>query len=130
MRSIFLHCLIASILASITGIVYQFSYQSALGCDFSKLVNPISISMASSIGCLLMSFGYLLLMKLNVSKLRGWLNIVISFLSIISIIGPMGASLPLDMENPELFPGLIAPLHLFPALSFLSISSLFKNDPQ
>lgn len=129
MKSTLLHGLVASILASTAGIVYHLSYQAALACDFSKLINPVSISMASTIGCLLMSLGYVLLVKFKISHLKGWLNIVISMLSIASILGPMGASLPLDVVSPELFPGLIAPLHLFPALSFLSIEGFFGNNP-
>ncbi|MEM6721236.1 MAG: hypothetical protein AAF611_18040 [Bacteroidota bacterium] len=128
MKKIILHGIIASALASVVGIVYQVIYQSALDCDFSKVINPISISMACIVGCLLISLGYILLSKFNLGKFKGWLNSLISILSFASIIGPIGTTLPLDINNPELFVGLIAPLHLLPALAFFTISSFFKYE--
>jgi len=38
-----------------------------------------------------------------------------------------GFELPLDIEQPELFPGLSAALHLFPVLFWLATKSLFKS---
>lgn len=118
----------SGILASIAGICYQFAYESALSCKFSKIINPVSISMASIIGTILMTLGYWMLSKLRFEKYRLWYFMLINILSIASIIGPMSSTLPLDIENPELFPGLIAPLHLFPALSFITLSTNDKNE--
>jgi hypothetical protein len=36
-------------------------------------------------------------------------------------------SLPLDIEYPELFPGLVVPMHFFPAYAFLTIYPFFKQ---
>lgn len=118
----------SGVLASIAGISYQMAYESALNCNFSKIINPISISMASIIGTILMALGYWIIRKLNLAKHQVWYYLSIAILSIASIIGPMSSTLPIDIENPELFPGLIAPLHLFPALSFITLSTSNKNE--
>lgn len=128
MKLILRHILVSSALASMTGIGYQTAYEAALHCDFSKLVNPVSISMASTIGCTLMSLGNLLLVKLKRSRYKGWYFLCIYFFSILSIMGPIGTTIPLDIQHPELFPGLIAPLHLLPALSCITLSSFFPNE--
>jgi hypothetical protein len=128
MKLILLKTFIPSILASVAGISYQIAYESALNCDFSKLVNPVSITMATTIGCILISLGNLLLIKLKLSRFKGWYFIVINIFSMLSIIGPTGTTLPFDIQSPELFPGLIAPLHLLPALSYITISTFFKNE--
>lgn len=120
--------LFASILASIEGVCYQIFYESALNCDFSKMINPVSISMASTIGCLLIGLGYLIMDKFKIKKYQGWYFLSINILSIISIIGPMSSHLPFDIQNPELFIGLTAPLHLFPILSYVTLSTFFKNE--
>lgn len=127
-NKLIIRAVVSGILASITGICYQLAYESALNCNFSKIINPISITMASIIGTILMTFGYWILGKLKLEKYQLWYLFLINILSIASIIGPMGSTLPLDIENPELFPGLIAPLHLFPALSFITLSTSIKND--
>ena len=56
------------------------------------------------------------------------LNLVIAVLSFASIISPISMSLPLDIESPELFPGLVVPMHFFPALAFFAISPFFKTQ--
>ena len=127
MRKILIHGIVASFLASLNGIIYLKVYQSTLNCGFTKIINPISISAASTIGCSLITVGYLVLLRLKKEEFKGWLNILISVLSFASIIGPISTSLPLEISNPELFPGLIAPMHFFPALAFFAISPLFNK---
>lgn len=73
-----------------------------------------------------MTVGYACLLKFDKLHLKGWLNVVIAILSFASIIGPIGMSLPLSIEYPELFPGLVVPMHFFPALAFMAIYPLFS----
>lgn len=120
--------IVSGSLASMAGICYQLAYEAALSCNFSKIINPVSITMASIIGTIFMTLGYWILGKLKLDKYQLWYYILINILSITSIIGPMSSTLPLDIENPELFPGLIAPLHLFPALLFITLSKSNKNE--
>jgi hypothetical protein len=52
-------------------------------------------------------------------------NFLFSLLSFASLLAPFGAKLPLDIEAPELFPGMVIPMHFFPALAWYTIKPLF-----
>lgn len=128
MKSIFAQGLIAGILSALSSAMYFYIYQNTLMVDFSKMVNIGSIIGASVVGCMLISLGYALLTKLEKTNLLGWLNIFICILSFASIIGPISMSLPLDIEYPELFPGLVVPMHFFPALAYFTIHPFFITN--
>lgn len=127
MKKIFTHGIVAGTLAAITSLIYVHVYQSALGASFDKIINSGSIVASSIFGCTLMAVGYLLLVQFKKEKFTGILNLVIVGLSFASILGPIGISLPLDIEAPELFPGLAVPLHFFPALAFFAIEPFFRQ---
>jgi hypothetical protein len=126
MRNTFLHGITAGILAAVAGIIYFNIYQHALGTEFNKIINYKSITGASVFGCLLMALGYWLLERFKKEKLKGVMNILIAVLSFASIIGVISMNLPLDIKNPELFPGLAVPMHFFPALAFFCIVPFFS----
>ena len=127
MKKLLIHGLVAGILSGIAGIIYLNIYQGAFELDFSSIINVGSIMGSSIIGCMLMTLGYAALIKFDKQEWRGWLNILIAVLSFASIIGPMGMSLPLDIEFPELFPGLVVPMHFFPAIAFLTVYPFFNK---
>jgi hypothetical protein len=127
MKKAFFHGISAGILAAIAGIVYFKIYQNALGTGFDKIINPGSISGASIFGCLLMAISYWVLERFNKENWKGVINIVIALASFASIISPISMSLPLDIKNPELFPGLAVPMHFFPALAFFCLVPFFKG---
>jgi len=119
--------LISSILASIACYIYSYLYTIAFYVDFSKVINLTSIISSCIIACLLMAVGYVVLIKWNGQRLIGWVNTVYSILSFASIVGVLSFNLPLDIESPEMFPGLAIPMHCFPVLSFLTIYPFFIN---
>lgn len=126
MKKLLLHGVVAGSLAGIAGIIYLTIYNEAFGVDFSQIINIGSILGSCLIACLLMTLGYAALMKFEKQNFSAWLNILIVVLSFASIIMPIGMSLPLDIEFPELFPGLVVPMHFFPALAFFTILPLFQ----
>ncbi|MFI1772736.1 hypothetical protein [Thalassobellus citreus] len=128
MKKLLIHGVVAGLLSGIAGVMYLNIYQEALGTDYSQIINIGSIMGASVIGCILMTLGYAALIKFKKEKLKGWLNLLIVVLSFASIIGPIGMSLPFNIEYPELFPGLVVPMHFFPALAFLSIYPFFQQN--
>lgn len=128
MKKLLIHGAVAGLLSGIAGIIYLNIYQEAFGVDYDKVINMGAIMGSSVIGCMLMTLGYAALIKLEKQTWRGWLNILIAVLSFASIIGPIGMSLPLDVEYPELFPGLVVPMHFFPAMAFLAIYPFFSNN--
>ncbi|MFK7949848.1 MAG: hypothetical protein AB8G11_19820 [Saprospiraceae bacterium] len=127
MKNLIIHGVIAGLLSGIAGVIYLNIYQGAFGVDYSQIINIGAIIGSSLMGCMLMTLGYAGLIKLGKQKLIGWLNILIAVLSFASIIGPIGMSLPLDIEFPELFPGLVVPMHFFPALAFFTIEPFFRT---
>jgi drug/metabolite transporter (DMT)-like permease len=125
MKKTFLHGIVAGILAAIAGIIYFNIYQKTLGTEFNKVVNIGSIAGVSVFACMIIALAYWLLEKFNKKNLEGWLNIIIALLSFASILSPISMSLPLDIKNPELFPGLVIPMHFFPALAYFCIAPFF-----
>ncbi len=122
-----IHALVSAILASIACSIYNIIYTRSFFVDFSAVVNTGGIIGSCTLGCLLMSVLYLLAMKWKGDRIIVWVNILISVLSFASIISVLAFSLPLDVESPEMFPGLAIPMHFFPALSFLTLSPLFRT---
>jgi hypothetical protein len=117
--------LVSGILAGVAAIIYQKVYFKANEADFSKVVSLGTILIVCIVAGLLASIAYGLLTK--------WLpragEIIFNFLMVIvtfaSIVGPIGYILPLDYEQPELFPGLTVPMHFFPALAWFTLKPLF-----
>jgi hypothetical protein len=122
-----IHGLSAGLLSGIAGVVYQSVYENAMYLDFGKVINAGSILGASVFGCMLMAIGYWLLIKFKKPNLKAWLNALIVVLSFASILSPLAMTLPLDVEFPELFPGLAIPMHFFPALVFFGLDPFFTK---
>jgi hypothetical protein len=122
-----IHSLVSAVLASIACLIYNKIYSDAYYVDFSKVMSPFGIIASCLIGCLLMGAAYFLVFKWKGTKWIGWLNLLISILSFASIIGVIGMLLPLDIESPEMFPGLAIPMHFFPALAFFATIPFFDQ---
>ena len=127
MKKIFLQGLIAGIMAATASLIYNSIYKTAFVTNFSKVINPSAIIISSIFGCMLMACGNALLFKFNKLHLQSWLNILIVMLSFASIASPLAMSLPMDVESPELFPGLAIPMHLLPALCYFCIAPFFNS---
>jgi len=120
--------LVSGLLAGIAALVYQKVYTSSLGADFSKIVKPAGIILTSVIGTLIASIGYWLLHKALKGKTDVVFNLLFAILTFASIIPAFGMKLPLDMETPELFPGLVIPMHFFPILAWMTLRPMFLRD--
>lgn len=127
-KQTFILGLISTILSAIACAIYTKIYSDAFYIDFSKIVGTINLISASAIGCFLMAIGYKLAIKWRGIKTIGWLNVVFSVLSFASIAGILGFNLPLEIESPEMFPGMVIPMHFFPVISLLTIYPFFKME--
>ncbi len=123
---------VSGALAGIASLIYQKVYASALGTDFGKIVKVPGIFISCIVGGLLAAFGYFLLNKWLKGKTEIVFNLLFTILSFASIMGPFATKLPLDVEMPELFPGLTVPMHFFPVLAWLTLKPLFirYNEPE
>lgn len=125
LRKILLHGFTAGVLAALASLVYQQIYFKSLGADFSTVISTTGI-IATCIGATLVaSLGYFLVQRLLKGKAPAVFNLLLLLLSFASIAGPFAMKLPLELEAPELFPGLTVPMHFFPALAWLALSPLF-----
>lgn len=122
-----LHTLVSVLLAIVACLIYNSIYTKALDVNFSKVINAGGIIGATLFGCVLIGLTYYLGFKWKGEKSIGWINICVAVLSFASIAGVLGAQLPMDVESPELFPGLAIPMHFFPALSFFTVAPFFKS---
>ena len=124
-KRLFLLGLVSGVLASVAAQIYQKIYTSSLGADFSTVVKPVNIIIVSILGGLLASLGYGLLTRLLPKAGEIVFNFVLVILTFASILGPFAMKLPLEIEAPELFPGLTVPMHFFPALAWFTLKPLF-----
>jgi hypothetical protein len=127
-KKIVLLGVIAGLLAGVASIIYARIYNSSLGTDFSYPVKPVGIIAASTFGGILASVGYWLFSKWLKANGEIIFNFAFTILSLASIIGPFAITLPLDIEMPELFPGLVIPMHFFPALAWFTLKPLFVKE--
>ena len=128
-RKIFFLGICAGIFSAVACIVYNRVYFFALGANFIKLVNTGTLIAANLMGCMLAAIGYWLIKKWFANKADIIFNIIFTLLSFASILLPFAISLPLDVQNPELFPGLTIPMHFFPALGWFTLKPIFIKEP-
>lgn len=127
-KKIFFHGLAAALLAAIAAIIYNRIYFFAFEANFSKLVNVPVLIAVNLLGCLLAAFVYWGLKKWLGARAEIIFNFSFAIISFASITIPLAAKLPLDVQNPELFPGLTVPMHFFPALAWFTLNPLFKVE--
>jgi hypothetical protein len=122
----FFHGLFSGIMAAIAAIIYNRVYFFATEADFSRIINAGTMISSNLIVCLLFSIAYFFFIKLFRIKRTIFFHFIISILSFAAVIIPISISLPLDVKNPELFPGLAVPLVFFPALAWFTLKPLFE----
>ena len=124
-KRIFFHSLLSGILAALACIIYYRIYFFATEADFSKVMNTFSMTGYSIIICLIAGFIYWAIVKRI--KRRGEIvfNFLFSILSFAAVIIPISVSLPLDIQFPELFPGLAVPMVFFPVIAWYTVQPLF-----
>ncbi len=127
-KKIFFLSICAGIFSIVACFVFNRVYIFAYGINFSKLVNTGSLAGFNLAGCLLAGMGYALLKKMLPGKGEIVFNVAFTLLSFASIVIPLGATLPTDIQNPELFPGLAIPMHFFPAIGWYTLRPMFKIE--
>jgi len=126
-KKIFFHAITAAVLASIAAIIYTRIYFFATEADFSKVLNTTTVIGLNAIICLLAAFLFWTLQALMKKKGEVIFNFVFSIASFACVIIPISLTLPLDIEFPELFPGLAVPMIFFPAVAWYTVQPLFVS---
>jgi hypothetical protein len=116
---------ISGVLAAVAALIYQKVYNGSTGYDFATIVKPVNIFIVCILAGLLASVGYGLLTKWLPKQGEIIFNFVFVILTFASILGPFATKLPLEIEEPQLFPGLTVPMHFFPALAWFTLKPIF-----
>ena len=124
-KRIFFHSLLAGVLAAIACIIYYRIYFFATETDFSKVLNTFSMTGYSLLICFMAGLIYWAFLKWLKRKGMIVFNFLFSILSFAAVIIPISVSLPLDIEFPELFPGLAVPMIFFPLIAWYTVQPLF-----
>ena len=117
--------IISGLLAGVAGVIYAKIYYTANEADFSKVASTVSILAASLFGGVLAAIGYALADRLLKAKGEIVFNLIFTLLSFASLLLPIGHRFSPPIDTPELFPGMVIPMHFFPALGWYTLKPLF-----
>jgi hypothetical protein len=123
----YIHGIIAGILASIAGIIYSHVYFFSNEADFSSIVNVCSIIGLNMAACIVIAFLNAALLKWVKKFAELVFNLALSILSFALIVIPLSITLPLNVQFPELFPGLVIPMLFFPAIAWFTLNPVFSS---
>ncbi len=123
----FLQGILASILSAVAGIIYQHIYYFANEVDFSKVLGISRIVGFSVLACMLAVFLNYILSRLFKKRGEFIFNFLFSIISFACVMIPISITLPLNVQFPELFPGLAVPMIFFPVTAWFTINPLFTN---
>ncbi|HEV3327004.1 MAG TPA: hypothetical protein VG052_15425 [Puia sp.] len=117
--------IVSGLLAGIAGVIYARLYYSINEADFSRVVSTVKIIAASLFGGVLAAIGYTLLDRWLRTRGEIVFNLLFALISFITLLGPIAVRLPHNIDTPELFPGMVIPMHFFPALAWFTLKPIF-----
>jgi hypothetical protein len=121
--------IVSGLLAGIVSVAYARVYLSAVDDNFLSFATPTTIIVASLAGGVLAAIGYWALGKLFKQNGEIVFNFVFVILSFAIMLPVFGARLPREFHEPALFPGMVIPMHFFPALAWFTLKPLFFRQP-
>ena len=127
-KRVFFHGLTASILSVVAAIIYNRIYFFATETDFSKVLGLRRIIGFSLLACMmavLVNYGIIRWLK---KKGEIIFNFLFSVFSFAAVMIPISITLPLNVQFPELFPGLAVPMVFFPAIAWYTVNPLFIHN--
>lgn len=128
-KRIFFWGLTSGIMAAVAAIIFKRIHEFATYTDFSKIAS-VQILIALNLGISLIAAAvYWGLIKWLGHRGEVIFNFLFVITSFASITWSLAYTMPLEIEMPELFPGLTVPMHFFPALAWFTLRPLFiKNS--
>jgi len=127
-KRVFFHGLTASILSVVAAIIYNRIYFFATETDFSKVLDLQRIIGLSLLICLMASLVNYVIIKWLKKKGDIIFNFLFSIFSFAAVMIPISITLPLNVQFPELFPGLAVPMVFFPAIAWYTVNPLFIHN--
>ena len=126
-KKAFLQAILVSLLTFIAAVIYRKIYFFATETDFSKFLSLVRLASLSILISMLVAFLYYGFLRLLGKRGEIVFNFLFSILTFASVIIPISITLPLNMQSPELFPGLGVPMVFFPAMAWYTVNPLFKK---
>jgi hypothetical protein len=126
-KRIFFQSVIAGILAAIAASIYSRIYFFANEADFSKVLNTMGMCGLAILICMIAGLFYWGLSKWFGKKGEIVFNFLFSMLSFAGVMVPISITLPLQIQFPELFPGLAVPMVFFPAMAWYTVKPIFTQ---
>lgn len=126
-KKYFLNGLAAGSFSGLAAFFYYRIYVAALEISFSSIVSTASIFSASLFAGMLIALFCFGIDKLFKKDMEVLTNLLLTGGTFVSLIIPFMISLPLDVDHPELFPGLVVPMQLFPVLGWFAFKPMFWN---
>lgn len=124
-RKYFFNGLAAGLFSGTAAFFYYKVYIISLEISYTGIVSPTTIVSASLFaGMLIAWLSYALDQAFKKPVLT---NFLLTTGTVVSLIIPFMISLPLDVAHPELFPGLVVPIQLFPVLGWFMFNPLFRK---
>jgi len=123
----FLQAILVSLLTFIAAVIYRRIYFFATETDFSKVLSLVRLASLSILIAMLLAFLNFGILRLLAKRGEIVFNFVLSILTFASVIIPISITLPLNIQSPELFPGLGVPMVFFPAIAWYTVNPLFKK---
>jgi hypothetical protein len=120
--------LAAGIFSGLAAFFYSIVYTTALEISYTRVVSPESIFSASLFAGMLIAFFCFGIDRLFQKEMEVLTGLLLACGTLLSLIIPFMVSLPLDVERPELFPGLVVPMQLFPALAWFVLKPMFRRS--
>lgn len=116
----------SGILAAIAGLIYAKLFYSTSEADFTSVVTNAKIVSACLIVGVVAAIGYWAAVKVLKSNGEIVFNLLFAILSFASLVGVFGFRLPKAiLEFSAEFPALVAPMHFFPALAWMTVKPLY-----
>jgi hypothetical protein len=126
-KKVFLQAILASLLAFIASVIYRKIYFFATEVDFSKVLSLGRMAALCILVSMLAAFLYYGLMVWVKGRGAVIFNFIFSILTFACVMIPISITLPLNVQSPELFPGLGVPMVFFPAMAWYTVNPLFNT---
>lgn len=122
--------IVSGLLAGVAAVIYSRVYTNSLeNADFSRVVTGTKLIAVNAGGGVLAAIGFFLLDKWLKTTGEIIFNLLFTLLSFALLLAPFSARLPLDLKaNLDLFPGLVIPMHFFPALGWFTLKPIFIRN--
>lgn len=120
--------LAAGIFSGLAAFFYSLVYTTASEISYTRVVSPASIFSASLFAGILIALFCFSIDRLFQKEMEVLTSLLLAGGTLLSLIIPFMISLPLDVERPELLPGLVVPMQLFPVLAWFALKPMFKRS--